>query len=191
VSTIWSGDIKGNSSTKWMKAPASFNYNTATDVSTIRAAFDSTVATLGVDSVEEGKVYLARIRNSNLYVAMRTYNIHNATAPGGIKDVYFDFDYKYGTYVAAPPPTSIKGVRKGTALVLYPNPADNNIAVKNPLSTALKARIISAGGREVFSVTLPGNATTPLDISALASGSYFLSCEATDGVTENYSFIRR
>ena len=32
VSTIWGGDIKGNGTTKWMAAPAGFNYNTANNV---------------------------------------------------------------------------------------------------------------------------------------------------------------
>src|SRR5690606_3915869 len=87
VSSIWNGDIQGNGTTKWMQAPGSFNYTTATTVSEIETAYNAALATVDVAKASENTVYLARIRNSQLYVAMRTYNVTNKING----NTFFDF----------------------------------------------------------------------------------------------------
>ncbi len=97
-SSIWSGEIRGNALTKWMPAPVDFDYDSATDVSELYEAYDVDAAVLSVGYVDNGNVYIAQVRESNLYVAMKVYNVTNLMGPPeGFADVYFDFDYKYGS----------------------------------------------------------------------------------------------
>ncbi len=103
TSSIWGGDIKGNNLTKYFLAPAGFNYDTITNVVTIRNAYDSTMATTAVATAVAGDVYLVRVRNTNMYLAMKITDAKNLPAnhaPGDTANVYFDFVYKYGTYQA-------------------------------------------------------------------------------------------
>ena len=97
VSTIWGGDIQGNGLTKFMVAPTTFDYYTITDVAEIANAFDSTLASINVEHVAENQIYLARIRNTSMYVAMNVHTINvQSSSTTWITDNYFDFDYKYG-----------------------------------------------------------------------------------------------
>lgn len=98
VSTIWGGEVKGNSMTKWILAPDDFNYDLVSDVGDLIEAYDTDAASLEVDYVEDGDVYIGQIRETNLYVVLQVYNVTNiGVEETGVLDVYFDFDYKYGT----------------------------------------------------------------------------------------------
>lgn len=186
VSTIWGGDIKGNNTTVWMEAPASFNYANVSNVSNIVAAFSTSAATKSIAEVKENKVYLGRIRNTNLYVAVRCYNIKNATAPGGIKDVYFDFDYKYGTLV----PTGLGDLEIKEALSVYPNPATDQVFLKSTLQKSLTARVVSVLGKEVSSIILNKDVAQFIDVSSLGSGVYYIICTSADGHSYTHKFVK-
>lgn len=186
VSSIWGGDIKGNNTTLWMEAPANFNYATVNNVSQIVAVFNENAATKSITEVMEGKVYLGRIRNTNLYVAMRTYNIKNAAGMGGIQDVYFDFDYKYAKHT----PTGIEDVAELVALTISPNPAADHIVLKNTVQQAFSAKIVSAYGQEVRSFSLAKDESQPVDISGISSGIYFVICTLKDGHSYTHKFVK-
>lgn len=186
VSTIWGGDIKGNNLTVWMEAPASFNYNTVNNVSQVVAAFNASVATKSIAEVKENKVYLGRIRNTNLYVAMRTYNIKNSSGSGGTQDVSFDFDYKYATHT----PTGLEDAGILSALSVSPNPATNNIILKNTVQKPLSARIVSAVGQVIRTLSLGKDEIQSVDISNISSGVYFVVCTLDDGRSYTHKFIK-
>jgi hypothetical protein len=188
VSTIWGGDIKGNGTTKWMEAPASFNYNNATNVTAIRSAYDSTVATLSIATVTANKIYLARIRNSQLYVAMRITEVKNASGMGGVQDVYFSFEYKYGTYVA---PTGIDDPELKAGITLAPNPAQSLLRFSSKLHERVTVTITTVYGRQLQSFNLPGNTTHSIDISALTSGHYMVSYTAAGGRCYTQQWIKQ
>lgn len=185
VSSIWGGDIKGNNTTVWMEAPASFNYTSATNVSNILSVFNATMATKAIAEVKENTVYLGRIRNSNLYVAMRCYNLKNATAPGGVKDVSFEFEYKYGTFA----PTGIDEIQANEVMSVYPNPAVNEVMVKNIFQKKITAKVVSALGQEIRSFSLNKDAIQSIDISNISSGIYYIICIA-DGNSYTQKFIK-
>ncbi|HEU4610360.1 MAG TPA: T9SS type A sorting domain-containing protein [Chitinophagaceae bacterium] len=187
VSTIWGGDIKGNGTTKWMEAPASFNYDNANNVTAIRSAYDATVAALSISAVAAGKVYLARIRNSELYVAMRVAEVRNAGGTGGVQDVYFAFDYKYGTYTA---PTGIDAPELKTGITLFPNPATCLLHLNNKLPEAVTVTIATAYGRQVRSLLLAGNTVRTVDIATLNAGYYFVSYTLADGRSYTQPMIK-
>lgn len=182
LSSIWQGDIKGNGITKWIEAPGSFNYMSITSVSEIKDAYNATMATQDINVTENNKVYLGRIRNSGLYVAMRCYNVTNG---GGGNDNYFNFDYKYGIY-----PTTAAHVEERTVLSIYPNPAMDAINIRNTLMQALQVKIVSATGKEMQSLYVAENAVKKLDISNLANGLYLIICLAEDGTRYIDKFMK-
>jgi hypothetical protein len=187
VSTIWGGSIKGNSTTKWMKAPANFNYASATTVTDIMNAYNDDNATVDVAAVNNNDVYLGRIRGRNIYVALRCYNIHALSAPpsGQNANVYFDFDYKYGAIS-----TGIAKVKEDV-LSVYPNPATDVIVITlTNAETINTVKLYSATGAEVIlpNTILP---TGKLDVSSLSAGVYFLHATTSTGATLIKQFIKQ
>ena len=187
VSTIWGGDIKGNGKTKWMEAPASFNYTTANNVTAIKSVYDSTVAALSIATVTANKVYLARIRNSQLYVAMRVTEVKNATGTGGVQDVYFTFEYKYGIYVA---PTGIDDPELKAGITLFPNPVRSLLTLSSKLNEPVSVTVVTLYGRQLQSLMLPANTTRSIDIAALPAGHYFVTCKAAGGNSYTQQLIK-
>jgi len=160
ISTIWGGDIKGNGTTRYMPAPANFHYDTITNVASIRNAYNANMATAAINTVDSGKVYLARIRNTDQYVAMKITRVVNEPPGAGPTDtlsVYFDFDYKYGIYVA----TSVDDAA-GTAesINIYPNPSGNSFRLRGiPASMDndhLYVRVASTTGQVVLEQVYTG-----------------------------------
>jgi hypothetical protein len=179
VSTIWSGDIKGNGTTMYMEAPVTFNYATSTKVTDIKNAFDSAKATVAIGAVTNGKIYLARIRKGNQYVAMRITNVLNLPPNFnmGNADVYFDFDYKYGTY----DPTGVNDVTTAVkTFTINPNPARGSFKISLPatLNAANTAiTIINVTGQVVLSGKYEDNYME----HNLMPGNYIV--RLTDGMT--------
>jgi len=186
VSTIWNGDIKGNNTTLWIEAPASFNYQTVTAVSDIVGAFNTTTATKSIGEAKEGKVYLAKIRNTNLYVAMRCYNVKNAASPGGIKDVSFDFDYKYGTLI----PTTTEDIHLEAKLSVYPNPVSGSLNLKNNSNLDVNITVFTPLGQTMGTFALAKNALQTMDMSTMAAGVYYLNCTTADGKIYKHKFVK-
>ena len=95
-SNVW-GD-QGNGFTKFMTAPIHFDYESATAQDLIEN-FDDLYASLTIENVQLGKVYLVKVRGGIQLVAMKIVKvsmpgIHNHRN-GIFLDSYFDFEYKY------------------------------------------------------------------------------------------------
>jgi hypothetical protein len=183
VSDIWGGEIKGNGITKWMPAPNGFNYETITDVKNISMVYNATVAKVDIGAVTEGAVYIARIRNTDEYVAIRTTNVTNASAA----NYYFDFEYKYGTLSKV----SVNDFEEQAALAIYPNPAAEHIVLKNTSQQQLSGKIISTTGQQVSSFNLNAGEAKRMDVQELANGIYFVATTTEDGQQRTDKFIKQ
>lgn len=183
VSDIWGGEIKGNGITKWMPAPAGFSYATITDVKNLSAVYNATVAKVDIGAVTEAAVYIGRIRNTDLYVALRTTNVTNASAG----NYYFDFEYKYGTLSKV----SVNDVEGETALSIYPNPGVDNITLANTTQKQLTGKILSTTGQQVLAFSLKTNETRRINVSEMASGIYFITTTTEDGKQHTEKFIKQ
>ncbi|HEY1031798.1 MAG TPA: T9SS type A sorting domain-containing protein [Flavipsychrobacter sp.] len=127
TSTIWAGDIMGNGKTTFAKAPASFNYATATDVETIKNAHPL-VGPNTVNGLTVGDVYISRVRGTNMYAAIKITAVKNLPSnykSGDTASMYFDFDYKYGTAKA----TGIDDVDAAQSFTIHPNPAQGAFSI--------------------------------------------------------------
>jgi len=160
TSTIWGGEIKGNDLTVYAEAPASFDYDLADDVAYIRAAFPAATSKT-IDSVVAGKVYLGRIRDTEMYVAIKVTEVQNVPAdamPGvSLFDVYFDFDYKYGTFAA----TSTNDIFKSKPIFnISPNPSKATFTItglpEDIDKNSLLLRIFDMTGRIVYEERMRG-----------------------------------
>ncbi|RYE20221.1 MAG: T9SS type A sorting domain-containing protein [Sphingobacteriales bacterium] len=173
TSSIWAGDIKGNDITVYAEAPAGFVYDSANDASYIKDAIPASTSK-EIAEVVANKVYLAKIRNMELYVAIKVTNVKNIspnTSPGvDPDDVYFDFDYKYGYYF----PTGVQNVAKNEdAFSIYPNPAKGNFQVKDLPQQLNKniatVRIVDMTGKTVYAQSLSSIINCPTQ-----AGNYFV-----------------
>jgi PKD repeat protein len=108
VSVIWQGAIYGNGATKYCLAPTTFNFDIAAQVSDLKAIYNSVTASTTVDVPQKGRTYIALVPLANAvrYVAIKITNTLGLTDQQAqdmadkkniYADVYFDFDYKYGT----------------------------------------------------------------------------------------------
>lgn len=108
ASVIWNGAIYGNGATKYYLIPATFDYANTTQASELAAAYNSTAASTTVDVPQKGRTYIAKLilTNAVRYVAIKITNTQGLTEQQAqdmvdnkniYADVYFDFDYKYGT----------------------------------------------------------------------------------------------
>ncbi len=179
TSSIWAGEIKGNDITVYAEAPAGFEYDLANDASYIKDAMPTNTSK-AIAEVVANKVYLAKIRNLDLYVAIKVTNVKNVspnTAPGvDPDDVYFDFDYKYAYYF----PTDVKSVSKTeNTFAIAPNPSNGSFRIAEmPEGLQMDnttVRIIDMTGRTVY--TQP--ASTMNINTNLPSGNYMV--HLTDG----------
>jgi hypothetical protein len=76
-----------------------------------------------------------------------------------------------------------------TKPVVYPNPASDFITVNNLDKGAKTVQIVSSNGKVLISQNV-GNSTTTINISNLASGTYYVRIIAKDGSTTNIAFIK-
>jgi hypothetical protein len=178
VSTIWNGQIKGNGTTRWMKAPTTFNYDNATLTSEIVDAYKASSATNAVAQVMNNEVYIGRIRNSSVYVAIKCYNVRIPSGnPDGqrMDNVSFTFDYKIGS---TGPATGIAEAAQAQVSV-YPKPATDyvTIALRNGQQIAsLKLHTIAG-----TTLNIPAITNDQINISALPTGLYFAEITTTSG----------
>ena len=179
TSSIWGGSIKGNDITVYAEAPASFEYDSASNVSYIKDAMPASTSK-EIAEVVANKVYLAKIRNLDLYVAIKITNVKNVspnTSPGmDPDDVYFDFDYKYGYYF----PTDVKSISKTeNTFNIAPNPSNGSFRIaympKDLRMNNATVRIMDMAGRIVYAQP----ASTINITTNLPAGNYIVSL--TDG----------
>lgn len=171
VSTIWSGDIRGNGTTKWMIASSNFNYASASDVSVLETEYNAGVADSSIEAITEGAVYIANIRNTQMYVVMRCFNVTNGT-PGN--DTYFDFDYKYGTAATV----GFNELEESLPIEIFPNPTQDKLSISsvNKDFQVLSVVIIDTQGKIVFSQKGKED-ILELDLSHLTEGIYIVQIE--------------
>ena len=128
TSSIWNGNIKGNNISLWVEAQGSFDYTTSYDVLDLKTEYNAGTPNNLINTIQENGVYISKIRGTDLFVAMKCYNVTNLTStPDGttVENVYFDFDYKYGTLQIT---NGITEVNK-PKISIYPNPSNNLITV--------------------------------------------------------------
>lgn len=187
-SSIWVGDIVGNRKTKWVVASANFDYSAVTTVEEIEKEFNSGSPDSSVEAMTEGTVYIAKIRETKMYVAMRCYNVTNSARPG--KDVYFDFDYKYGTRKDEQTGIESNDRNIGSNLVVYPNPASNTINLKNNSPESIQITITNIQG-QVFYQSSSLLEIESIDISNWKHGTYFIHSSDNAGELTSSSFIKK
>lgn len=182
VSSIWNGDIQGNGTTMWAMGSLVFNYNMVNTVQQIAAEYSAANASVSIDSVVEGGTYVGRIRNTNMYVAMRTYNVTNDVND----NTYFDFDYKYGILT-----TSVDDLSKANALGMYPNPAGTSLTVMNTLDEQIAASIVSVTGQQLQQFSLGKNGSKSVNVSELAGGLYMIVYTTQNGSRHTQRFVKQ
>ncbi len=187
VSSIWGGDIKGNGTTYWMMAPPSFNYSTATNASHIFASYNAGGASKNIFSVEANKVYLGRIRGSDLYVAVKVTNVKNATGMNGTQDVYFEFEYKYAKYV---PATGIEEAGAAAALTISPNPARDHVVLSNTGQEPVSAKVTNICGQTLRAAVLEKMQEQTVDLSGMSKGIYFVTWTLKNGASYTRKLVR-
>lgn len=184
TSTIWGGNIKGNNTTKWMKAPESFDYASADDVSDLSAAYNEAMASVAVAEVKKDDVFIGRIRGGNQYVVIRCTATKIVTTPRGQNDnIYFEFDYK--TSGAS---TGLNELAENR-FSIFPNPAGDQVQLELKTSGDISSfHITDLAGREVTTqVLLTGNRA---DVSGLPKGIYVLTLTTTEGKTATRKLVK-
>jgi hypothetical protein len=183
VSSIWNGDIRGNGTTKWVAASAGFDYSNVSNVSALKAEYNAGTPDSSIESVTEGGIYIARIRETEMYVAMKCYNVTNGNMG---TDVYFDFDYKYGTVsnVGLPEEKALSNIS------LFPNPASNVLTIANSNAEVLAVSISSIDGRVLKTCTVQGNNKQVVDVSNWAQGTYLVKFQVGERTLFTKRFIK-
>lgn len=183
TSTIWGGSIKGNGTTKWMKAPSSFNYAMATDVTHISQAYNDATAIVAVARVNQGDVYIGRIRGGNQYVAIRCTATRVPATSSGRDNCYFDFDYKTGSLA-----TGLNELSE-EQFDIYPTLATDKLYFRTDSKTQIATlKVFDVTGKEM---AVNSNANmSETDISALANGIYFIYMTTPAGETATRKFIK-
>ncbi|GGH69838.1 T9SS type A sorting domain-containing protein [Phaeocystidibacter marisrubri] len=174
TSSIWAGDIRGNSTTSWVVASSSFDYTNATSATELRDEYNAGVPDSSIESMTEGAVYIARIRNTGMFVAMKCYNVTNGNMGS---DIYFDFDYKYGTVSTV----SLDEENVEDHITMYPMPASDVLTIANSNTEPVTASISALDGRLLSTFTVQKNTNHPVDISNLAQGTYLVTIQARGG----------
>ena len=198
TSNIGNQAAQGNNQTKFHLNNA-VSFSTLTTVSSLIAAYNSSLATSYDTAVAVGNVYIARLRNTNTYVAMKITSVSNinqsqVTALGNNQavtlDVYFEFDYKYGTLNTTGQDTEGLNQTENKLVKIYPNPAKHNILLEGILSYT-NYRILNSYGQTVMQ-DLSGalQKSLLLDISALEAGMYVVELHDSEGNFKRGKFIK-
>lgn len=87
---------------------------------------------------------------------------------------------KTDTVIVSVFPASVNGIMNGKQLVIYPNPATNELHITCERSVFSSVSIVDGLGREVVQGTLTGKETT-IDIKNLVPAVYFISLEGEKG----------
>lgn len=184
ISTIWAGDIKGNGTTKWMKAPANFDYANADDVKDISGVYNDAMAFQSVDAVKKDEVYIGRIRGGAQYVVIKCTATKLPVTQQGKDNIYFDFDYKTGTLATG------LNEKNEMLFTMFPNPATDvlTFTLSTPALLA-SVKIYDAKGMEIVQDGVVNN--NSIDVRTLANGLYFIRLTSADGNSSTKRFIKQ
>lgn len=188
-SSIWAGDIVGNRTTKWVTASSGFDYAAATDVADLEKEYQAGTPDSSIASVVEGGIYIAKIRETDQYVAMKCYTVTNSR-PG--RDIYFDFDYKYGVREIPKDTTGVgtRELKRESEVVIYPNPASDRMTLLNKQAKITQVSITSVQGQVIY-VAQPNDYTVKsIDVSAWPKGAYFVHYQVANRLPVTTTFIK-
>jgi hypothetical protein len=197
ITNIGNFTYAGNMSTRYFLNP-NVTFASLNTVNDLVAAYNPGQSKAYYKQVAVGDIYIAKIRNTDMYVAMTITNVSNLSQAQMTAlvnqqditaDVYFDFDYKYGT-LAPPVATGITGYSAAHSVVeLYPNPAGVDLFISGTGAFS-RYRILTLTGAEAglgSTALLSGGA---IDVSALNPGIYFLELSDGAGVLQRNKFIK-
>lgn len=128
VSSIWSGPIKGNGTTKWHIVVGGVNiYDSLRNYTDLKARYNPATGAQAIAEVKPDEVYIGKIRNTGLYVMIRCTSVKIPSSPNGDQNVAFLFDYKFGSE------TGVTGIKETTpsSFQVYPNPTQNNLFIQS------------------------------------------------------------
>ncbi|MES2780792.1 MAG: T9SS type A sorting domain-containing protein [Bacteroidota bacterium] len=183
VSSIWSGQIKGNEQTKWhLVTNGLAAYDATSTKAALIALYNPAKAQFAVTEVKDNEVYVGRIRGSNLYVLVKcTGSKQPFSAPDGstMDNSYFNFDYKY----TGSAPTGIAEATNNISITVFPNPASEKLVIRSVSDNFSGAfvRIVDALGKEVYNASVAGN-NVEVNTSALKQGLYYVVLTNSEGM---------
>lgn len=188
VSSIWNGNIKGNGTTMWITASGNFDYDQATHIAQLTDEYLSGTSMNFVGRVEEGGVYIARIRNSDMYVAIKCYNVSNIQGgpPFGQQDVSFDFDYKYGQLSSGMAENGMDRTVK-----IYPNPASDKLTISGGLTGIDHVSVHTTCGKTLQEYNMAGRPELTIDVSTWESGVYLIRYRNEEHISTTVKFIKK
>lgn len=190
-STIWAQMgppyIRGNDQTMFMLAPSSFNYETASQLSDIKNSFDATKASKSIMAVAEGSVYLAKIRNTEQYVAIKVTGVKDWSGGEGNDDVYFNFNYKYAATASG-----LDETNNTLQPAVFPNPAASALTIQlQKPANQITIRIFNTTGQLQNEYLFNNILQTTINIENLESGIYFVLIQETGKNTvSNIKFVK-
>jgi hypothetical protein len=128
----------------------------------------------------------AAAKGKSIYT-FTNYNVPSGTVFYRIKSVDIDGRYKYSGILKLDGSNSFS-----SGLQLYPMPASNEVTVQHKrTSVNSKLMITSADGQIVRVVyPIPGSSHTPVDLTALAKGIYFIRLDDGKGDIESAKLIK-
>lgn len=109
VSNIGMFNYQGNNQTKFY-LNNSVSFSSLNTVNDLISAYNSTLATKMDTAVVVGNIYIVKVRNTDMYLAMRITAVSNLSAAQVVAldnnqqvmaSVFFEFEYKYGTLCTA------------------------------------------------------------------------------------------
>ncbi len=188
VSNIGGFNYTGNGTTKFQLSTLTFS--NVNNVSQIVSAYNSTLATTTINNLQVGQVYISKIRNTNQYVIMLITQVNNLTAAQinmlinnqqFNADVFFQFDYKYGTLSTNTVPTSSFSLSLST-LCVNSSITTSNTSIGSPTPTF--SWVANPSNGVGF---LPSSTAINPTVQFANSGSYTITCIATNSIGTNNS----
>ncbi len=196
VSNIGSFNYAGNNLTRFY-LNSSVSFTALNTVSDLVNAYNPAQARALDAQVVAGNVYIINVRNTNLYAAMLIKNVSNLSQSQLVAlinqqpvtaDVYFEFDYKYGTLVATGIDRS-QGEPLSSSFNCYPNPVSHELFISGG-SSLKNYRVLSITGAVAAEGSTPALAGQFIDVSRFDKGIYFLELWDDEGEFQRARFVK-
>lgn len=189
--------IGGNNLTVFSKANSSFNYENVSEVSELIQAFDANSASKTISNVSEGEVYIAKLREEEIYAAILIEKVMiDNPAENAVEEYYFDFSYKIsesdgvnggGESGGEGESVVLSAVDKKLKLVIFPNPVDEVIMLEDVPAKITKAVVWSTDGKSQSEVNIEDNS---IDVATLSQGVHVITFYYDDGGVESHRFLK-
>ena len=128
----------------------------------------------------------AAAKGKSIYT-FTNYNVPSGTVFYRIKSVDIDGRYKYSGILKLDGSNSFS-----SGLQLYPMPASNEVTVQHKRTSVNSKLMITAADGQIVRVVYPiqGSSHTPVDLTALAKGIYFVRLDDGKGDIESAKLIK-